>query len=421
MILGIIALVVWAARRSAQPWSAGQPRAIPRDPPRRELEKLRAFDPNFSLVVFDDFVGALYTEAMRAAASGKPESFAAYLAPAAVQCLRGRPLQGLSVILPGAIVIESVEGVANANAPQVNVELVIEANLARRDPATGAEQAIYTRESWMLTRAKGARSRTPDKASVFACPNCSAPLSAVLAGVCKHCGKNVATGAFDWLVSSISVLASETRGPMLTGDTQEEGTDSPTQFDFDAQRRAASLASEDPAFQWANFQARVNLIFQQFQIAWAARNLTQMRPFMSAALFATQNYWVSEYLRQRLHNITENPALGRVELVRVTRDAFFDAVTVRIFAQSLDYTLSDDTGAVVAGNRSRPRQYSEYWTLIRGRGVKGAAKTETQCPRCSAPLDVTMAGECKYCKATITTGQFDWVLSRIEQDEVYQP
>jgi hypothetical protein len=30
-----------------------------------------------------------------------------------------------------------------------------------------------------------------------------------------------------------------------------------------------------------------------------------------------------------------------------------------------------------------------------------------------------MAGICEYCESRVTSGQFDWVLSRIEQDEVY--
>jgi hypothetical protein len=30
-----------------------------------------------------------------------------------------------------------------------------------------------------------------------------------------------------------------------------------------------------------------------------------------------------------------------------------------------------------------------------------------------------MAGNCSHCKARVTLGEFDWVLSRIEQDEVY--
>jgi hypothetical protein len=31
-----------------------------------------------------------------------------------------------------------------------------------------------------------------------------------------------------------------------------------------------------------------------------------------------------------------------------------------------------------------------------------------------------MAGDCESCGVHVTTGEFDWVLSRIEQDEVYR-
>ena len=30
-----------------------------------------------------------------------------------------------------------------------------------------------------------------------------------------------------------------------------------------------------------------------------------------------------------------------------------------------------------------------------------------------------MAGSCTHCNAKVTSGEFDWVLSRIEQDEAY--
>jgi len=145
-----------------------------------------------------------------------------------------------------------------------------------------------------------------------------------------------------------------------------------------------------------------------------------MRPYMSDALFATQTFWVEEYKRQRLRNITENAQIASLELANVTQDAFFDAFTVLLYASSLDYTVSDQNNQIVSGNRSSPRRYTEYWTLIRGRGAKGPPKTEKACPNCGAPLNVSMAGDCAYCKAKVTTGQFDWVLSRIEQDEVYQ-
>ena len=57
---------------------------------------------------------------------------------------------------------------------------------------------------------------------------------------------------------------------------------------------------------------------------------------------------------------------------------------------------------------------------IRRRGVQENEKPAANCPNCGAPLDnVNMAGNCQYCGGKITRGDFDWVLSRIEQDESY--
>ena len=38
---------------------------------------------------------------------------------------------------------------------------------------------------------------------------------------------------------------------------------------------------------------------------------------------------------------------------------------------------------------------------------------------CAAELKISMAGECEYCGSKLTSGQFDWVLSEIQQDEEY--
>jgi predicted amidophosphoribosyltransferase len=52
--------------------------------------------------------------------------------------------------------------------------------------------------------------------------------------------------------------------------------------------------------------------------------------------------------------------------------------------------------------------------------VRGAPRMDKACPNCGAPLNVNMAGRCEHCDAKITSGEFDWVLSRIEQDEAYE-
>jgi hypothetical protein len=109
-------------------------------------------------------------------------------------------------------------------------------------------------------------------------------------------------------------------------------------------------------------------------------------------------------------------AVTRVEPVKVDADAFYEAITVRMWAQGRDHTI-DDNGHVVAGSKTNVRQWTEYWTFIRTRG--GSASSQRPCPNCGAPVDKGATGICPYCGGKLSGGDFDWVLSRIEQDEVY--
>ncbi len=222
------------------------------------------------------------------------------------------------------------------------------------------------------------------------------------------------------VVETIEVAAREARGPILTETTAEQGTDLPTVVDRDVQARFAELTQRDPAFAWPGFQSRVALIFEAMQASWSNREWSRVRPFVSDNLFQMLAYWIEAYKKERVRNITEGARIEQIELARISSDKFYDAITVRLHASSLDYTMADDDGRVVAGSRHRPRRYTEYWTLIRGATRKGPARTEATCPSCGAPLRIEMAGTCEYCRAKVTSGEFDWVLSRIEQDDVYE-
>jgi hypothetical protein len=105
--------------------------------------------------------------------------------------------------------------------------------------------------------------------------------------------------------------------------------------------------------------------------------------------------------------------------VKISSDAFYCSITLRIWAQGRDYTV-DKSGRVVSGSKDRLRQWSEYWTFIRSRQNTAApAHTDLNCPNCGGPLKVNASGICEFCGGKITSGDFDWVLSRIEQDESY--
>ncbi len=383
---------------------------------RQRLGAVRQFDPDFSLVLFEDFLYALYAETRYALGRGQIATLSAYLAPDVLARMQGTPPAPTRAVIIGAMRYVDVSGL-DAGSPEVRLDVELESNVAIFDG--GAERTLYVVERWTLARRHGARSRKPARARVLDCPGCGAPLSAVIAGTCTHCKRVVATGELDWIVRAATILQQETRPPMLTSNVEEEGTDLPTIVAPDATQRIAELQQRDPSFVWQAFQARVGLVYGEFQVAWSARDLAKMRAYLSDNLFQMQSYWVDAYVKQGLRNMNDNARIEGIELARVDSDAFYDAITVRVRAVGLDYTVSDRDGRVVSGSKSRERRYTEYWTLIRGVAKKGPTRTDNACPNCGAPLVVNMAGVCNYCKAKVTSGEFDWVLSRIEQDEVY--
>jgi predicted amidophosphoribosyltransferase len=52
--------------------------------------------------------------------------------------------------------------------------------------------------------------------------------------------------------------------------------------------------------------------------------------------------------------------------------------------------------------------------------VRSAGKQASAiCNNCGAPLQIDEAGACGHCGAHVTSGELDWVLSKIEQDDSY--
>lgn len=379
------------------------------------LTTVARLDPAFSLVLFEDFLYALYASAHEARGRGQLDPLAAYLRPAARQTLAGRPgLTAVRTVVIGALRYLDVEGFGADGPIKVTVE--IEANYTELSSA--GEHTFYVVERWTLSRSPSARSRPPDKASIIGCPNCGAPLSALRGNRCNYCQQIVDTGQFDWMVESIDELDRMQRPPQLTSDTEEVGTNLPTVVDPEAGARMQSLTRRDPTFQWPHFLGRVALIFAELQPAWSTLEWTRARPFVSDPLFQMLAYWIESYKLARLRNVNENARITGIELAAVVSDRYYDAITVRVRATGLDYTVRDD-GHVVSGSRSRERAYTEYWTLIRGASARTKETPEKACPNCGAPLAINMAGSCTHCSAKVTSGEFDWVLSRIEQDEAY--
>jgi hypothetical protein len=404
-------------RRALSDWSTGgmPARAENRgrtSSARRELARLGETDPGFSLVLFEDFAYALYSEVEVNRAQGGIARLAAWVSPAVAQLLYDPALERVEGVVIGALRYGGVE----LGAERSVVTLELEANLT--EVRGGAAQRFYVGDRIVLGRASTARSRPPGRTRKLDCPNCGAPLEGMRGTTCAYCRQEVGGGRLDWQLESIERLVTERQPPAITSEAPESGNQLPTLVSPDADARFAEIVARDPASDAEALWARIAVIFNELQVGWSNRDLARIRPFVSDNLFQYFGYWIDVYAAARARNITENARILKIELADVLGDSVYDAVTVRLFATSLDYTLSDD-GRVLSGSRGRERQYSEYWTLIRGRGTRGRPRVEPVCPACGAPLNIGMAGNCGYCHARVVSGEFDWVLSRIEQDEAY--
>jgi DNA-directed RNA polymerase subunit RPC12/RpoP len=411
------------ATAKGQSWDSGSsPRAAPAPQASRDLDDLRTLDPEFSVVLFEDFAYALFARAHEARSSERDlEALSPYLSPAARSHLAQRQPVGspVSGVVVGAMRVVALSIPAAANAapggppPREVVTLEFEANLS------AAGHTHYVEERWRLERDATVQSKPPEKALSFQCPNCGAPFGPEGGDRCQYCGQVVSGGRFDWSVESIDLIRMEERPPALTSTVQEVGTNWPTIFHPKLSARWAELAREDSGVTTEGLNARLQLIYGEINAAWSRRDLGGARPYVSDGLFDYLQYWIAAYQTQGLRNVLEGMRIAEWKTVKIVRDRHYDSLTVRLWGSGRDSTVREATGEVVSGDPRHDRLYSEYWTLIRGAGVKGAPRADKSCPNCGAPLDVNMAGQCQHCGAKITSGEFDWVLSKIEQDDSY--
>jgi len=316
----------------------------------------------------------------------------------------------------------NIANVSGLETPLVKISLVFEANYTEVVQANQkqSEMSHYVRERWELERKRDVLSPPPAQATALHCPRCGGALQKNTAGACAFCGAKIESGEFQWYVREVVLLTREAKGPLLTSDVPEVGTDYRSVVQPGLDNIRVAFEKNNPDFSWGAFQARARLIFDELQAAWSTLDWDRARPHETDSLFQMHQYWIDAYRRQRLHNKLDQCVITAMQPVKITEDKFYNAITMRIGAQGYDYT-ADANGRVVAGSTSNLRRWSEYWTFIRNRSAKpAAARADLNCPNCGAPLKVNAAGICEFCGGKITSGEFDWVLSRIEQDESYQ-
>lgn len=181
----------------------------------------------------------------------------------------------------------------------------------------------------------------------------------------------------------------------------------------------AHVVAHDPAFDPMAFVSDCERAFFVIQKAWIDRDPRLSRQVMHDGIWQQHKFQIDQFLAGQRQNVLDNLAVQNAVLVAVDSDAAFDSATIRFFASCADYEidLSSDKHKVVRGTKDI-NEWAEDWLFQRSSTAvtkPGAGTLNQKCPNCGAPLDLDLAGVCKYCKAPVMSGQFDWVLVRIEQ------
>jgi predicted lipid-binding transport protein (Tim44 family) len=381
---------------------------------------LRADDPDFEAETFLQRAEMTYFLVNRAYQHRDAPAMQPYLAPdlfaaraRAVQTLLAEHEQPAQIDLNvRGMHVPSVAHGPDGDRIEVHFDLVSRERML--DDRTGklisdAGNDQRSGENWTFSRKAGAKTVVSGGVVAAKCPNCGAPLALDETGHCRHCNANVTTGDRDWVVTSIQPSGFE--GAIADGFLGSQR--------LSAQAGFQAITSADPAFAADAFLKRVASAFDALQTAWQARDLAAARGFMSPGLYYGWSAQVDQLKEQHRKNVLEGLRIDGISPVGVVHGAVFDDVMVRIAATCADYEIDETTGRIAFGDK-RPESWEEYWTFQRGVGVATTGKPgtlEKQCPNCGAPLNVNAVGECTYCKAAVTSGKFDWVLSRIEQPE----
>lgn len=121
----------------------------------------------------------------------------------------------------------------------------------------------------------------------------------------------------------------------------------------------------DSAFDENRFNDTVMDIFFKIQGGWMNRDLSPVSGLLTDEMRRVFQADLDRLLRDKQVNRLENIAVRKVEINEAWQESGQDYITASIYANLLDYTTDDTTGAVVAGSKTEPVKFEEFWTFTR--------------------------------------------------------
>jgi predicted lipid-binding transport protein (Tim44 family) len=135
--------------------------------------------------------------------------------------------------------------------------------------------------------------------------------------------------------------------------------------DWDLEQGLSYIQQMDPGFDTARFQDMCMDVFFKIQGAWANRDMAPVRNLLTDEMYQLLQEDAAKLKAEGQINRLENIAVRSVDITEAWQESGRDYITVRVYANLLDYTVEEASGQVLSGSKTDPVKFEEYWTFTR--------------------------------------------------------
>jgi predicted lipid-binding transport protein (Tim44 family) len=139
------------------------------------------------------------------------------------------------------------------------------------------------------------------------------------------------------------------------------------EYEHDANLRR--ILQTDPGFDEPSFKDQCMDSLFKIQAAWINRDMSSVRAILTTEMFNMMEADTNKLKSDGKINKLDNIAVRSVDVTEAWREDGVDFITVKFLANLLDYTVSETTGELLAGNKTEPVKFVEYWTFTRPAGT----------------------------------------------------
>ncbi len=202
----------------------------------------------------------------------------------------------------------------------------------------------------------------------------------------------------------------------------------PTAFEFDPSL-LQQLKGTDPDFSADLFMDKAKTIAERLQKAWSDGDMMPVRNYVSQGVFNRFRLQLELMVEEeKVRNILSDYKVLKISVSDLSNSKSYQTLHVNIFACAKDITITanaseDEKQKSLAGTKKTA--FYEIYSFTRKLGTKTNTKSDWlkgECPNCGyVPDNFSETNKCVSCGSIYNSGEFDWVLSEITQQEEWQP